>query len=1558
MPTEPATALTPEAKRALLSGLLERRAKGAAAAAVPTADRSGRLALSCGQRRLWFADQLAPGGRAYNVHVPMRMAGPLRVAPLEMALSELVRRHEALRTTFAAHDGTPYQVIQAPGPVAVPVVDLAGLPPARRDEELKSISNAQVDEPFDLARGPLFRTCLLRLEADVHVLLLTYHHIVGDAQSAIVFWRELGALYDAFARDQPASLPELALQFADFAAWEHTRLQGLAFQDDFEYWRRQLAGLQPLTLPTDRPRPATPSFRGANATRTVGASLSAAVKDLGRQCGATLPMTLFAAFAELLRRYSAQDDVAIGWATANRSRAEFERILGFFVNTLVMRVDLAGNPSVRDLLGRVRQVALDAYQHQELPFDVLVEELQPARRLNHHPLFQVVFSFESLSTDTAPASLELAFEHTELDTESTRFDLEFYVRQQGDGLFLKVCYSTDLFDRGTIDLLLERYEALLLAMSEAVDAPASTLAAISARERRLVVDEWNRTGAAYPDTGIAAVFEEQASRTPLAIAVECGADRLTYADLNARANRIAHYLAGAGVGPETLVGVSLDRSIDLIAALVGILKAGGVYVPLDPSYPADRLAFMIKDTAAPLVLTSSTLRETFDQLDGAATTICLDAIAADLAARPGTNPVRWSSLDRLAYVTYTSGSTGVPKGVAVTERGVLRLVFGGGFAALGPEQAILQLAPVAFDASTLEIWGALLHGARLIVYPERVPVAPELGRVVAAHGVTTAWLTASLFNSIVDELPGALGPLRQILTGGEALSVPHVTRAQHALASTRLINGYGPTESTTFACCHAIPPLTGAELSVPIGRPIGNTQAYVLDASFSPVAVGVPGELFIGGDGLARGYWRRPALTAERFVPNPFAPAGSRLYRTGDRVRWLADGTLEFLGRFDDQVKIHGFRIEPGEIEALLARHPAVGDVAVLARQDTPGDRRLVAYVVGRGGRTDGALVPELRRYLSGRLPEYMVPSAFVLIDALPLTPNGKVDRHALPAPDQSRPHLTSAFVAPRNAVEEALAGIWRTVLTLDQVGVHDDFFEAGGHSLLATQIISRVRNLFAVELPLRALFEAPTVAGLAAVVESEARREPAAGDREIRPAPRTGTLPLSVAQERLWLVDQLDPGNAAYNMPGAFRLRGPLDVPSLASAIREVVRRHEPLRTRFPVVDGRPCQHIDPAEAWELAVVDLRAEPRDAREAAALRLAREDAHIGFDLENGPLFRASLALLDADDHLLILNAHHSVCDGWSIAIFMRELAVLHETVRTGRPSGLAVPPVQYVDYAVWQRERLDRGVLAPSLEYWETSLAGAKALELPGDRPRPAVRTSRGAVERLPIPQRVVSAARALGQREGATLYMTMLAAFAALLGRRTGQEDFTIGSATSGRGRREIEDLIGFFVNTIVFRFDLGGNPTFRELVARVRATALQAWLHQDVPFDKVVEAIGVPRDPSRNPLFQVLFNLFDLSGAPVTLSGVDVEPLPIDHEASKFDLTLFLYESADALTGVFTYNPDLFDAATVRRLARQFERLLGAALQEPDRRLSELTLTDDAERAELIGAFNDSLD
>jgi amino acid adenylation domain-containing protein len=1565
-PVQPAGTAPARRKLDLLLSL-----RGGAASAgdgIPRRTGGGPAPLSFGQERLWLLYQLDPSITAYNVRGAYRLPR-VDAAALERALGEIVRRHEVLRTTFAEVDGAAVQIAAPSAGFTLPVDDLSALGAAEREETVGRLAVEHAAPPFDLGAGPLFRARLLQLGGEGDVLLLAMHHAVSDGWSMRVLFRELSALYAAFREGRPSPLAEPALQFADYAAWERARLGGSALDGQLAHWRTRLAGAPALLeLPLDHPRPAVQTYRGARESLDLPLPLLERLKALGHGEGATPFMVLLAAFQVLLGKYAGTDDVVVGTPVAGRTRHEVEELLGFFANTLVLRTDLSGDLSFRELLRRVRDVTLDAYDHQEVPFERLVAELQPERSLGHSPLFQVAFTFES-AREPAAESQALPARGIEIDAGTAQFDLTLSTLESSQGLHASLTYATSLFEAATIRRMLAHLSRLLEQVADDADARLSQLELMDGAERNRVVQEWNETARPYPrDATIPALFDRQVAERPGAVAMVWGDEETTYAGLASRANRLAHHLQRLGVGLESRVGVMMERGPELVVSILAILKAGGCYVPLDPAYPAERLALMVEDAAVRVVLTRENSGDAGDSVDAehaiaaaGARIVALGSI--DLSAEPEDAPVCGATPENLAYIVYTSGSTGRPKGVMVGHREVVQLVVETDFVQLRPGDRVAQASNANFDALAFEVWGAFLTGATLVGIPRDVLLSPPaLRTLLREERITTLYQTTALLNQLSREIPDIFATLREVLHGGQAVDAGSIRRLLKSGKPRRLLHVYGPTETTAWCSYEDVRHVADDALTVSVGKPIGNARIYILDDYLNPVPAGVPGEAYVGGEGVVRGYLDRPALTAERFVPDPFSTeAGKRMYRTGDRMRWREGAEvrecgsagdprdsgrtdalphsrthyLEFVGRLDEQVKIRGFRIEPGEVESALAACEGVREARVVVREDEPGEKRLVAYVVGE------ADAEALKGHLRHTMPEYMVPSAIVSIPRIPLTPSGKLDTRALPAPE-----LASAegFVPPRTPAEEVLAEIWAEVLRVERVGATDDFFALGGHSLLAMRVVSRIRQVFGIDLPLRAVFEGSTVAQLAARME-EARRADEPASPPVVPVPRSGALPLSFAQERLWFIDRLQPGTASYNISTGLHLRGALRVAALERALGEIVRRHESLRTTFGERGGAPVQVIAPFHGFTLPVEAVHGGEPEAR-----RRAAQEASRPFDLSAGPLFRPLLLRLGEQEHVLLLTMHHVVSDGWSMRLLFRELAALYAAFAEGRPSPLPEPEVQYADYAAWERAQLHGPALERQLGYWKERLAGAPALlELPTDHPRPAVQTHHGAEARFELSAELLERLRALGRSEGATLYMVLLGAFQALLARLAGTADVVVGSPVAGRARREVEEVVGFFVNTLALRCDLSGDPDFREVLRRVRRTTLEAWDHQEVPFEKLVAEVQPERSLAHAPIFQVLFTLENAEAGPAPLPGIEVSGLAGEMDAVKYDLALALTAGPGGVRGSAAYSTALFERASIDRMLSRLERVLEQVTADPGTRLSRLDLLDAEERRTL---------
>ncbi|AGC42721.1 non-ribosomal peptide synthetase [Myxococcus stipitatus DSM 14675] len=1482
--------------------------------------------LSFAQQRLWFLAQLDAGGHSYNLPFVVRLQGAVEVEALERSLVDVVRRHEALRTSFVEVDGEPVQRVSPDATLSLGVELLDGTEEV--EEAVRRRVVREVQAPFDVSRGPLLRATLLHTGGDSHVLMVVLHHLVADGGSLSVLSQELEALYAAALKGEVAALPALPVQYADYTLWQRGWLKGDVEAAQLAWWGEALKGAPPvLEWPTDRPRPAVQTYRGASVPVCLSAELTESLRRLGRREGVTLYMTLLAAFQTFLARYSGQWDVVVGTPVSGRTAKETEALVGFFVNTLALRARPGAEATFQTFLRETKETVLGAFAHQDVPFERLVEHLRPERDLSRSPLFQVLFTLQ----EATPLLSLPGVQARPWDFASTiaKFDLELLlVDAPGAGVEGQLIYNADLFEPATVQRIAECFLELSRNLVASPEARLSSLSLLPEAARQRMLVEWNQTAVEFPrEACVHHLFEAQVALRPDAVALEFGEQRWSYRALDARANQLAWALRARGVGADTLVAVCLERSVELIVALLGILKAGGAYVPLDSSYPARRWEQMLEDSAPRLLLTTRALSAQLPESSLPELMLLEDLRWEEWPSTTSRMPV---SGRNLAYVDFTSGSTGRPKGVAVEHRGVLRLLYGAPYARLGPEETFLLIAPISFDASTLEVWGPLCLGGRLVVFPPRSPSELDLLKdVLRRHSVTLLHLTAGLFSQMVElEMEGLKG-VRQLLTGGDVVSAPHVRRVLEELGIP-VTACYGPTESTLFTSTHRMARVEDVGASVPIGRPIGNTQVYVLDAGLEPVPVGVAGELFIGGDGLARGYLRQPDVTADRFIPNPFSTvSGERLYRTGDLARWRVDGVLEFLGRRDSQVKVRGYRIELGEVEAALLAHPSVKDGLVVAR-DGVGGKRLVAYYVEHAETPDAPVVKE---WLKQRLPEFMVPSAFVKLDALPLTANGKVDRKALPSPEQEGAAGDEAQ-GPRSVMEGLVARIWMPLLGVARVGVKDDFFALGGHSLLATRVVSRLREALGREVPVRMLFEAPTLESLAERLE--AMKATTLGTKQA-PAlvrvPRSEGMPLSFAQRRLWFLGSLDAGGYSYNLPFVVRLRGVLDVAALEHAFTELVWRHEALRTTFAEVEGEPVQRIASPEPVRVQVVD-------ARGVATRPHVEALARASFDLTKGPLLRVTLVKEGEGEHVMVVVVHHIVADGWSMGVMAREVEALYGAYVKGEEGKLEEVGLQYADYAVWQREWMKGAVLEEQLGWWRERLRGApEVLEVPTDRARPAVQGYRGASVAVRMKEELAEGLRELSRREGVTLYMTLLAGFQTLLARYSGQWDVVVGSPVSGRTVKEVEGLIGFFVNTMVVRTEAGGELTFREMLGKVKESVLGALGHQEVPFEKLVEAMSPARDMSRAPLVQVAFGLNGPARLP-RLPGVSASEVEYEPGMAKFDLALSVREDAEDLTSFWELNTDLFERETVERMAAHYQQLLEAAVREPETRLDALPM------------------
>jgi amino acid adenylation domain-containing protein len=1519
--------------------------------------------LSFSQQRLWFVDQLQ-GSAQYNMTSAVRVSGELNISALEKAIGTVVERHEIIRTRFAIVGGEPVQRVSENCTVPLIRSDLSALRSGEQDARLREIAREEALAPFDLSRDLLLRVQLIKLAEQMHVLQFKTHHIVADGWSTSVLIRELNALYAAYIRGEPSPLPALPVQYADFACWQRSWLQGELLDRQLQYWRARLQGVQTLMLPTDRPRPTVASFRGDSVAFSFPPALTEGLWKLSQQEGVTLFMVLLAGLQVVLARQSGQTDIAIGAPVAGRGHRELEGMIGCFVNTLVLRADLSGNPRFDALIQQVKDLTLSAYANQDVPFEMLVAELQPERDLSRQPLYQVAFAWQNFPSE----SLELAGlrwqavggQHT-----TAKYDLLLQMYETSDGLRGSLEYAVDLFDRSTVSRFISQLERVLTQVAMQPRMRLSEMQLLDPQERQRLLNDCNQTTVAFgPDSCIHELFQEQAQRTPTAVALRCDGQELTYAELDGRSNRLARYLMTFGVGPDVVVALCVERSFDMLVGLLGVLKAGGAYLPMDSRYPQARLQFMLEDAAVSVLLTQEGLEEYLPQFSGR--TIALDSEWPLIALGSASSCANLIDTRNLAYVIYTSGSTGLPKGSMLTHASVVnylrwarqhyRLDAGVG-------------APVntsfAFDATVTSLLTPLLAGGCVELLSSQEDDISSLGTALSTDtAYSLVKLTPSHLRALQERWPRSSATRAgAFVIGGEALSADDVRFWREHAPSVRLINEYGPTETVVGCAIYEVGPVTAAQRAVPIGRPIANMRLYVLDEFFEPVPPGAVGELFIGGVGVARGYINRAALTAERFIADPFSGDGSRLYRTGDRARYLSDGNLEYLGRMDEQLKIRGHRVEPAEIEAALRQQPGIRQAVVTAREDASAELRLVAYLLPSAPleTEDEELLTQQKRTLALRcmdglktiLPHYMVPTAFVIVEQLPLTINGKIDRGQLPAPGEGDIQQRT-YSAPRNELEATLCAIWDDVLGIGKVGIDDDFFALGGHSLLATRLISQIRERLALEVPLRAVFRERTPAGLASVLpefRSEQRLP------RIEAADRRGPLLLSFAQQRLWFIDQLGQGSAQYNLVNAFKLVGVLEVSAFEKAMRRIVERHEVLRTSFAVEAGEPRQIIKAQFDLPLSRMDLRNLSETEQVSYIAHLAKQDESKPFDLTRDILLRVMLLQLSAREHVVLINQHHIASDGWSMGVLIREFNALYGAFSQGLADPLPPLPVQYADYAQWQRQWLQGDVLNRQLRYWRQRLAGIPQVHsLPLDKPRPTRQGFTGAVHSQSIAPPSLQQLNELCQAHDVTLFMLLHAVFSVVLGRYSNASDIVVGSAISGRVHRDTEALIGFFVNDLVLRSEVHGERSFISHLENTRQSILDAYTHQSLPFEMLVEELKPERSLQHPPIVQIRLDLQNNERAALDAPGIELEPLKQQRGLARYDLYVIAAAGKHGLSLEWQYADDLFLPESIERLAGSFANVLANVVRQPDTPLHALELITETQRQRITVQWNET--
>jgi amino acid adenylation domain-containing protein len=1506
-----------------------------------TVSESEPAPASFAQERLWFIEQLQPGNSAYVGTIALTLRGMLDVDALRSALAEIVRRHEVLRTNLRMEMGGLTQVVRASAAPDLAYIDRSEAPDNLRAAEIDEIARAEAERPFDLACDQLLRAMLIRLGATEHVLILCVHHIVCDGGSMQIFARELAALYAIPGLDRSAAIPPLPIQYGDYARSQRQRLASGAFDAQFAYWDRALHPVPAyLNLPVDRPAPGTRSMRGGRLTASIAEDVWRSFRALGAREACTPFIALLAAFQALLARVTGQSDIAVVTPVSGRTHIELENMIGLFLNLLVLRADVGGDLGFRDLLRAVRHTALDAYPNQEVPFERVIARLHPARDLGRDPMARVLLGLQHAAVRQPPALPGLELEWREIHTGDTRYDLGLFITEQ-DGRFECLWeYATDLFAHSSIVRLHRWLEALMRAVVVDPDRRLSSLQLFDEADRQRVFETWNATNCALPLACVHHLFEQQVARTPNAPAVCQGDTVLSYAALDVRANRLARQLRCLGVRPERRVAICLDRSVRIPLAVLAVWKAGGVYVPIAPELPPGRALSALADADVSVVITERALADRFDGTF--ARKVLLDGEPSAFADEEAVGDTSITDLDALAYIIYTSGSTGRPKGVAITHRALSNLLL-----SLRTRLAVVQsdvmfaVTSLSFDISAVELYLPLITGAKVVVARSEAVRDARIGVYeLMASKATLMQATPSLWRALVDAgWEGDAG--MRLLCGGEPLSRP---LANELLGRGRaLFNLYGPTETTVWSTCVRVGP---GGYPPDVGGPLANTRVYILDKQLTPIPPGMPGELFIGGVGLARCYDGQAALTAEKFVPDPFRGGGERLYCTGDRARFGDNGRIELLGRLDGQLKLRGHRIEPAEIEAALAEHDDVAAAAIMVREVAVGDHRLTAYIVGVGNRSPDS--DDLVAFLAHRLPPYMIPSCYVLIDELPRTVNGKLDRVALGVaeiPERSWCDRSVQDAGPGSSIEELVAGAWCDLIGTDRVGKNDDFFTIGGHSLLATRLLARLHVMFDVNLPLATMFRAPTVAGLAK--EIQARRgsspAPAPPTRKSRPGE---PFPLSFAQQQIWFLTQLHLGEPFLNTTAAVRLEGQLDIGALQRSLSHLVDRHEVLRTAYRLDADGPVQVVMHSTTCPvpLPVSDIVSDSAEGDGSLTEVQGRitDEARRGFDLEGGLLLRAVLWRLGPRDHVLQLTIHHIAVDGWSIGILTRELGALYTAFAAGGESPLPALPLQYADYALWQRQTWNESAAQDQLKDVSASLAGAlNALDLAGDGPRPIVRSTAGATHVVPLEPELVASLRAIGRRYSSTFFMSFVAAYTLLLRRRCTTEDIVLGADVAGRDRPELEELAGFFVNQVVLRLDLFGCRTFKDVLDRARRATLRAQDHRMIPFEVLVAHLrrhGQTSSRGLSPIFNVKLVLQERPLAQLRLAGLKMTPLDVDTGSARLDLTLIVQEDGPAARLVFEYSTDLYQPRTVQQMGAELRTVLGVIVERPDVPLSEL--------------------
>ncbi|TPG68250.1 amino acid adenylation domain-containing protein [Brevibacillus laterosporus] len=1499
--------------------------------------RDNDLVLSYTQQGIWFIEQLEPGSATYNVPVANTLKGKLNIDALERAVNEIIRRHETLRTSFISKDGKPYQVSHPFESIRIPLVDVSDAPSTERHQRIIEMANQDANQPFDLTKCPLVRFILFKKDEESYVFYYTMHHLIMDGWSLQIFTHELSVLYEAFSQGKPSPLPEMQLQYADFAAWQRNWLDGKVMNQQLAYWKKQLGGNLPvLQLPIDRQRPSVASGAGQRDTLVMPTELVNKLHVLCKRQGVTLYMALLTAFKVLLSRYSGETDILVGSPIANRTRLETESMIGFFANTIVLRSQLTDNTTFTDLLKQVREVTLEAFSNQDVPFEKLVEVLQPERTKNITPIFQVMFTLQNTRRTDFKLSDETLI-HPEIDRGTSMFDLLFDIAEHPDGLLLVAEYNMDIFFSTTIGRMMEHYQELLESIVAIPEQPISDLNMLTKQEKQQIFYEFNDTKCDFPmDKTVHELFEEQVAQRPNDIAAIHRDQQLTYEALNTRANQMARFIHRTGIKKEEIIAVLLDRSITMMESILGIWKAGGAYIPIDPEYPMQRITGILEDSRTTVLITKSQFvtPEITQAYNG--TIICIDEQMDAINQENQDNLRAVVDPNHLAYIIYTSGSTGKPKGAMVEHIGLNNHIhMMKKQLQLSEDSRIAQTASHCFDISIWQFFTSITLGGTTIIYDNQMTMEPNLCiEQIVQDRINIFQVVPSVLSVMLDhveETKLSLDCFRYVSVTGEAIKRSLAARWFKLFPHIPLANAYGPSEASDDVTIHILDELPQSDI-VPIGKPLHNFKIYIVDEKMNLCPIGIKGEICVSGLGVGRGYLQDSERTAKAFMEDPFADhKGVRLYKTGDMGRWLPDGTLEFFGRKDYQVKIRGFRIELEEIENQINNHPNILETVVMDIEDARGNKSLCAYVVLK----QDVPINHLKSHLANTLPDYMIPAFFVKMERLPLTSNGKVDRKALPKPDRNG--VESKYVAPRTIIEEKIIAIWESVLDTSGLGIEDHFFENGGHSLKATTVISRINKELQVDISLREIFIRPIIKDLAQLVERSAKKD----YPTIQPVQKQETYQLSSAQKRMFIVNLRDPDSTAYNIPNMFIIEGKLNKKRLHQALQKLVQRHEILRTSFGWEKGEPVQYVHD---------NLNIEMNERTSTHEQLHDFVHSLIGpFDLSKAPLLRVSVVTVEEEYHVLVLDMHHIIMDGSSIAILLDEFVQFYQ--------GMQIPEqrIQYKDFSAWQNKLLMSEVMQRQEKYWLSQFTGQlPVLALPTDYPRPSVKSFEGDYVQFFASKELTLGLRNLASSTGTTLYMVLLAAYHVMLSKYARQQDIIIGTPIAGRHHADLENVVGMFVNTLAIRLQSESQQTFGDFLLVVKEHVLQAFDNQDYQFDTLVEQLDAAHDESRNPLFDTMFILQNIEDPYITDGNDATDKLSISrfefkYRISKFDLSVITIEAEDELLFQFEYANKLFTDSTIHILGESFLNLLTIIVNGTDKRLCDIEIAESYDLIEM---------